>query len=305
MSFKDTHIDAPRGGEDHERLWTSGVMSIGKKSHWRNEDANVTDDRIGLYGVFDGLGAHLLADRASLTAADTVRNHVRGALRGEAVTDVTVGAQILKAAFLEANRRVTELAEASPVRRVGRAAKSPASTGAAVLLVHEDGQTYAVVAHVGDSRVYVQHASGDLEKITHDDNVLKHMVARGELKRAEADAIDARLDAVEDPKELEPFEAEFFKHTFSVSNAFGKSDNKFQEPDITIVRLQAGDRVVLTTDGVHKSLTSKKIQEMAARKTNAQAIATELVEAAKKGESPRVVDDDATAIVVEAKSQNG
>lgn len=304
MTFRDTHFDGPRD-DSHERLWASGVMSIGKKSHWRNEDANVTDERVGLYGVFDGLGAHLLADRASLTAADTVRDHVRGALRGEPLTDVTVGAQILKAAFLQANQRVQDLAEASPVRRIGRMAKFPASTGAVVLLVREEGQTFAVVAHVGDSRVYVQHPSGNLEKITHDDNVIKHMVARGELTRAEADAIDARFDAVEDPSQLDKVDAEMFRHTFSVSNAFGKSENKFQEPDSTIVHLQSGDRLLLTTDGVHRSLTSKKIQEIAAQRASAQTVATALVEEAKKGNSPRVVDDDTTAIVVDITPQNG
>ena len=125
---------------------------------------------------------------------------------------------------------VTAAAEAV----AGREPHTGGTTLTALLLVGER----ALIAHVGDSRAYVVR-DGTLERLTRDHTVVQSLIDEGKLTEdeARADADRALLN-----RALAP-------------GAPGA-------PDLAVRSCRAGDRFVLTTDGVHAVLEPRRLAEV-------------------------------------------
>ena len=115
------------------------------------------------------------------------------------------------------------------------------------------------VAHVGDSRCYLQRA-GQLHRLTHDHTVAQQLVQQNALSAEEA-------------------EHSRFKHVLvnTIGGASEKVDMEFRH-----VTLEAGDQLVLCTDGLTGHLNDTDLASYLASGRSAQELAREMVEYAKR-----------------------
>jgi PPM family protein phosphatase len=185
-----------------------------------NEDALLADPRIGLFLVCDGVGGKASGEVAAGEAVTLIHEQVQRGLAADArgePGDLSL-ARILRAAIQHASRVIFELG-AQHREYTGM------STTATVALVLGG---WAVIGQVGDSRLY--HARGDaVRQITEDHTLLNLQVRRGEVSPERARGRKS-----------------------SITRALGL--RSAVEVDIFALRLAAGDRLLLCTDGLHEHL---------------------------------------------------
>lgn len=71
--------------------------------------------------------------------------------------------------------------------------------------------------------------------------------------------------------------------------------NRRPEPDDAVCRVRVGDRLVVTTDGVHATLPSDHLEELVTSPTGAQEVADAIAAAVERTGAP----DNHTAVVVD------
>jgi len=198
----------------------AGHTDRGRKRD-NNEDAFHVDDALGLYVVSDGMGGHAAGEVASQTALAAVKRHVeehadvlakarRGAVEREVVA--TLAAQAVQ----QAAREVYELAKSSPSR------SGMGCTVTAVLTVG----AYAVLAHVGDSRLY-HCRNGGASQLSVDHTMAHELMLAGVI---------------------EPGEEEEHPYSHVLTRAVGTQPAV--QVDTLVFDLLVGDRLVLCTDGL-------------------------------------------------------
>lgn len=223
----------------------------------RNEDAFLADDARGLYVVADGMGGHAAGDVAAQLAVDAVAAFVDETERptdGRAV--ITFACEAVQAA----NRAVWAKAASEP-RLQGMGC-----TLTAVLFA----DTFAAVAHVGDSRCYIWR-DGDVQQLTHDHTMVALMVERGLLSVEEAQDTDighvlARAVGIGERVEVESFGVE----------------------------LEPGDHLLLASDGLTSHITSPAWLASQLERDNLDAVAEDLIAFAKAQGG----EDNITAVLV-------
>lgn len=182
-----------------------------------NEDRYLARPGIGLFAVSDGMGGVRGGQVASRLAVRALAEHVAMVrsvcAEGDFELDPDSASELLRDGFAAARRAL---------RR--RAARAPMLSGmgctlSAVLLL----PGYAVVAHVGDSRVY--H--------------LRHRVARALTE----DHTLARALSIDG---LEFDEVAHYAHTLTRAI----SPRQPATPDVCVAPVCAGDRLLLCTDGL-------------------------------------------------------
>lgn len=188
-----------------------------------NEDAFFTDDALGLYIVADGVGGHAAGEVASRIAVDCTVAVVRAGLA--AVPEPT-SADLQALVHVAAREAAVAVHQRSEEERELHGM----ATTLTVLLVH-DGD--AVVAHVGDSRLYLLR-DGRLSQVTFDHTAMAELVRLGVL-----DADDARNGQ--------------FGHV--LSRSLGSDPDV--EPDVLPLTLQHDDRLLLCSDGLSDHVHSE------------------------------------------------
>jgi len=112
------------------------------------------------------------------------------------------------------------------------------------------------VAHVGDSRLYLCR-NGRLESLTEDHSIVNELIKGGDLTEAEA---------------------QFHPQRNILTRALGMG------PEVPVdcyrIDLQAGDRLLLCTDGLYNMVAENRIQTMLLSKATAKQIAVNLTAAA-------------------------
>ncbi|MBZ5709296.1 PP2C family protein-serine/threonine phosphatase [Nannocystis pusilla] len=221
-----------------------GASDVGRRRS-QNEDAFFGADDLGLFVVCDGVGGRACGEVASQMTVDLIR---------EWVCDE---AELVQAAAEEARmaRRMVMHGRSSGASQVRLGAETVARLGALVrgavqnacYIVHGMGEVdarfsgmsttasvvlvagdLAIVGQVGDSRVYLARGD-DVRQLTEDHTLLNMQVKQG--------LIDA--DKARGRKSL-------------ITRAVGLRE--FVEVDITAFPLQAGDRLLLCSDGLHEYL---------------------------------------------------
>lgn len=151
---------------------SSGVSDVGRVRQ-RNEDAFLSDDELQLYVVCDGMGGHAAGDVASRAAADAAVDYVRknwspqSSIPPRTIREIATAARTCVAAVHHADARLRELSKSSEFAGLG--------TTITLLLVVADN---AIVAHVGDSRLYHRHGD-EVRQITSDHNLAAELVRTG------------------------------------------------------------------------------------------------------------------------------
>jgi PPM family protein phosphatase len=217
----------------------------------RNEDACLVDADFGLFAVADGMGGHPAGDVAARLAIEHLPGLVRQELAGVDRDTAGVGgagedaAAALERAVLALNEVVIAAAAATPGRQ---------GMGTTLVLALVSGHT-ALVAHAGDSRAYLLH--GDrLHRLTEDHSLAAALVDGGVL--------DAEQAA---------------RHPFaqSLTQAIGLPGTR---PEVHGIRLAAGDRLLLCSDGLTKMLAEQQIADLLAAGRDTGATSRSLVQAA-------------------------
>ena len=219
-----------------------------------NQDSYLLLPEYGLFGVFDGVGGQRAGEVASQTAAETIQ---------ETVTHSTLPSaqDLIRSALQFANRDIVELAESEP------SYKTMATTAALLFVRNGD----AVVAHVGDSRVYrIRDGRAIRETIDHTEN--------GDLVRS--GAMTAR-------------QADDSADNHMINRALGAGPTV--EAEIKAIRLNGGERLLLCTDGIYRHLEDDEIAKIVSNNAEPQAAADEL----KQVVCERGAEDNLTALVIQ------
>ncbi|HET9650518.1 MAG TPA: protein phosphatase 2C domain-containing protein [Microlunatus sp.] len=160
--------------------------------------------------VADGMGGAAAGDLASAVAIDTLRKIDAGASSGEEMLELLAGA------IHRANDRIADLVEDD---------YNLEGMGTTVTGALFDG-TELGLAHIGDSRAYL-FRNGSLERLTHDHSWVQSLVDDGKISEAEAS--------------IHPHRSLLLR----VLNGQVSS-----EPDLRLVRVHAGDRLLFCSDGL-------------------------------------------------------
>lgn len=239
---------------------SSAVASDKGLRREENEDSNCVRPDLGLYMVADGMGGHAAGEIASRLAVQTVEAFVSDTKDADPNRtwpfpydpELSLDANRLKAGFRLANRRISAaMAENDGLRGM-------ATTAAAILL----GREHPVVAHVGDSRVYLFRA-GELSQITEDHSWVGEQVRAGVLSES-----DAR------------------RHPWRnvVTRALSGGD----DPDVEVAHLtlQKGDRLLICSDGLSGVVTTERMQEIVGAGQELEDTCRALIAAANEAGGP-------------------
>jgi PPM family protein phosphatase len=178
-----------------------------------------------ILGVCDGMGGAAAGDTAARIALETLDRIMR---ERSPVLDVDAAEQALLLAVTTANRAVLDHAKANPEKR------GMGTTMTAAALFGDD----VVVVQVGDSRAYVKRGNM-LQQLTMDQNVVGQMIATGRLS---------------------PEQARTSKQRNMLLEAIGVQERV--GPDLVRVRVQAGDVLLLCSDGLTGPLEDRKVLEL-------------------------------------------
>lgn len=287
------HGPNPEGREQSEGRFRVGVESVASERHpERNEDAFIALPDRGAFAVLDGVSGEFETGAGKIgsrTAADALYAVIR---------------KLSPAATLaerqEQARGLLEQAHVA-VQTVRREKKiDGAKSTAALGLVHREGnRTFLVTDNIGDSRIYTMRHDGQLEPITIDD----YLLAWAGNDEAQARQLQKKLDEVSRASELPPAEREIFTHRNDPAQRLG--DSRELRHHLRVVELNPGDRILLTSDGIHDNLTSQEITELLQARSDPNRAASALIDAAcersRDAHHVRAKPDDMTAIVVEPK----
>lgn len=244
----------------------SGKTEASLRHPERNEDAIYFDPKANLAMVLDGVGGGPSGERASRLALEIIKDHLSELKVGDSIEDA-----MLKAFYKATSKVATNL--------------PGAGTTAVVAKIIEFGdRKRAVIGSVGDSRVYLL-SENRLEQITEDDSLIPPKSSK-------------KLNNVTKEEELGD-DAVWFNQRNVITQCIGVP---IDNPYFYTIDLKNGDKLILTSDGVHDNLTSREIEHVAVNSSN---IAEDLVQRAKgrsavsKEENIRAKADDISAVVVE------
>ncbi len=215
-----------------------GLTDVGcKRDH--NEDAYVSDPAIRLFAVCDGLGGHAAGEVASHTACEIVRDHIRTHRNTidtygitPTITTRNRALQVVTEAVEAACQHIYQQSQADPYQR---------GMGCTIALAVLTEET-AIIAHVGDSRVYlVRQQLAHL--LTEDHSRVAEQFRKGQLSAAEVSRSPG---------------------SSALTRALGI------QPEVEIetltLELADGDRLILCSDGLSDLLTTHEISEYGSTK---------------------------------------
>lgn len=176
---------------------------------------------------------------------------------GEIASEITVNtlaelapshldAEGLTAAVEAANYNVMK----APRRGIGRDGMGTTLTAAML-----EGERL-LIAQVGDSRAYLLH-KGHLQQITRDHSLMADLIKAGQIT---------------------PEEARVHPNRSVITRAIGSDIH--MRPDIYELNVDAGDRILLCSDGLSSMISNNAIESIMRRQSDAQHCADELVTAA-------------------------
>ena len=227
---------------------------------------------LGFYCVADGMGGHELGERASQLA-------VLGALQAFRQITQEVPFDRLQHAMpgfaLAVGRAASEVVCSGAEQFPGGARMGTTFTG--VLVINDE----LAVSHVGDSRAILIR-DNEVSPLTLDHSLVASLVRVGQMTEEEAAESEERNVLVRCVDARVPMDETGFDSLAAVGYDEGR------------LVVQAGDAVLILSDGVWGVLSHDRMAEIAAANTGSQAIADGIVRAALESGS----DDNSTALVV-------
>jgi PPM family protein phosphatase len=277
----------------------------------RNEDANLVDARRGLVAVFDGVGGSEGGDVASRLAARVVKRAWRKVAQHYQPHDASSLLTLPAACDLEDVLRTIlhEAQEAlrSEGERRARAAGEhdrtdifPETTAVLAVFYRRPDQTGYMMgyAHVGDSRAYLLRRDGSLQRLTRDDGYF--LLKVNDHTISEEDAL--RIDQATHEEQLNEMERQIFERRNGITQSLGHPTPKNPYPTVhtALIAVEAGERVLLCSDGIHDNLVDSEIATVLSGHART-TLARRLVQQAQQRSHEmclRAKKDDMSAVVV-------
>jgi len=231
-----------------------------------NEDSFCNRPDLGLYLVADGMGGHAAGEVASKLAVEVIEAFINDTREADPNQtwpfpydpSISLDANRIKYAFRLANHRLTAAMEADDALR------GMATTAAAVLMGKTalSGHAAPVVAHVGDSRIYLKR-DGKLKPITQDHSWVGEQVRAGLLTE-----VDAR------------------RHPWRnvVTRAIAGGDDP--EVEVSEVPLQSGDQLLICSDGLCSVVAPERLEQIVAENGTLEETCKKLIAAANEAGGP-------------------
>jgi protein phosphatase len=203
------------------RIVSVGSSDVGRVRE-KNEDSFLIRDDLGLYVVADGMGGHLGGQMASRLAVEGVGSYVEEQIDGirEEPADVSIQGSSVPRVLAEAVRsacgNIFSRAQSDPeLRGMG-------TTVTCMLVTNQ----HAYLAHVGDSRCYLQRDE-HIVQVTDDHSLVNEQVKAGLLSEEEA-------------------RASHLKNIITRSVGFERD----VAVDTFALPLQIGDKILMCSDGL-------------------------------------------------------
>lgn len=238
-----------------------------------NEDAQLVDERIGLFVVADGMGGHKGGEVASRMAVDILHDYIVKVSSGSDSFLGTVDprasreANLLASGIRLANRAIFEAAASNP------AWQGMGTTIVAVLV--RDNR--AAIAHAGDSRLYLLR-DGQLKQVTDDHSLVAEQVRQG-LITAEEAAKSSRKNVI--------------------TRALGQWEEL--EIDMQDLALLPGDRLLICSDGLSGMVSDPEIAALMKAYPAPDAACQALIEVANSYGGK----DNITTVIIVAEQKKG
>ncbi len=169
----------------------------------------------GLYIVCDGMGGHAAGEVASAMAVENLQRYFQLNWKDELPSK-----EIIREGILAANQAIYDVNQQNARSGSGRM-----GTTLVMALVQD---TNIMIAHVGDSRIYVYTRKRGLEQITVDHEVGQREIQRG----VDPTVAYARADA------------------YQLTQALGPRSNNFINPDIQAMEVNEDTMLILCSDGL-------------------------------------------------------
>ena len=248
---------------------SSAVASHPGLRREENEDCFSTRDDLALYMVADGMGGHAAGEIASRLAVDTIVAFISDTRDADMNRTwpfpydhtLSLDGNRLKAAFRLANRKLGTAVESNETLR------GMATTAAAVLF----GHGMPMVAHVGDSRVYLWRDNA-LRQVTHDHSWVSEQVRAGVMTEKDArrhpwrNVVTRALAGGEDP-----------------------------DVDVTELEVRSGDRLLLCSDGLHGVVPPDRVEAIVKKGKSLAETCKLLIDAANAAGGP----DNITVVMLQ------
>jgi len=203
--------------------------------------------------VADGMGGHASGDRASTIAVDCLAASLLDRLGPWATRG-----RLSDEALLEELKRAMGVCQARILEDVARC---PDRYGMGTTLTMAYlAWPHCYLAHVGDSRCYQLHC-GQLAQMTRDHTIAQQCVEDGLMS---------------------PKAAEHSWLSHALWNVVG-GPSPLLEPEVAVFSLQAGDWLLLCTDGLTKHVTDEMIHRVLADSSRAEEACRELIALANQG----------------------
>jgi protein phosphatase len=191
-----------------------------------------SSDQSYLLVVADGMGGAAAGEEASALALSSVEAYVLDALKWFACCQPRDNDDVVtefREAISQAHQQVCYQSQQRPEQR---------GMGTTLTLAHSVNDTL-FVAHVGDSRAYL-YREGFLHQITRDHTLVEGLLREGAIK---------------------PEEAATHRWRHVITNSVG-GDSKQIRIDIHRLNLNAGDVLLLCSDGLTEMVTREVIREV-------------------------------------------
>src|SRR5216683_8266441 len=224
------------------RINYAAKTDVGMKRD-NNEDNLLVFPEQNVFAVFDGMGGHAAGEVASAIAATEVKEFFDFTGRDEEATWPFKGE---RERSYDENRAVTaiKLANARIIEQSEQdaAKKNMGTTAVMVHFVERSGAgPRALVAHVGDSRVYL-FREGLLQRITIDHSLVEEYLRLGKITEEEA---------------------KHFPQKNIILRALGQQ--KIVEVEINVYQPQPGDIFLLCSDGLSGMIPDEVMQAIIAK----------------------------------------
>jgi protein phosphatase len=209
-----------------------------------------SNDQSYLLVVADGMGGEAAGEEASALALSSVEDYVLDALKWFACCQPRDDDEVVdefRAAISQAHQRVCYQSQIRPEQR---------GMGTTLTLAHSVNDRL-FVAHVGDSRAYL-YREGILHQLTRDHTLVEDLIRQGAIK---------------------PEEAATHRWRHVISSSVGGTSKQIRI-DIHRLHLDAGDVVLLCSDGLTEMVTREVICEVLEGEGNAEVWCRQLVDRA-------------------------
>lgn len=242
-----------------ETTHVSGAGETHRGGRPSNQDVLILEPELGLYAVLDGMGGAAAGETAARLASEALVEFIRKHSTSERFTP----RELLEFAIDRA---------AAAVYLAGKQRPECSGMGTTVVACLVTDATCVIVGHVGDSRAYLLR-EGRFQVLTRDHTIAQRFIDDGELSPDSA-------------------ERSFLKNILTRN----LGDENGVQAEMLEMTLQAGDRVLLCSDGLYGCVPPEAIQRVLGSGEAPKEIAQTLIKRAlKSGEAT----DNVSAVVLD------